>query len=199
MKLKIKFFMVLLLTVIIIVYVAYRADREIEAYAETTLKNYINTAINDTILEYVNNNEQIFSEAVKRNYNEKSELVYISLNAAAVNKIQTGLKKDILITLKTIKEEQFNVPVGNLTGIKLLSGKGAKIKMKIAPLGTITSDATSTFESVGINHTLHKIGIKLTVYFEAACPFKSTRFEVNYFVLICESIIIGQIPQVFFN
>lgn len=199
MKLKLKLYLLLIIIIALTAGGFYQIDSGINSYAETTLKNHITAEINDTILEYVKGNEEIFSKAVIRTYNANGELVYININANSINKIQSCLKKEILNTVSRLKAKTFYIPIGNLTDIKILSEKGPDIKMKIAPLGTITSDAISTFESVGINNTLHKVGLDFKINFEAASPFKSTRLEANFFVLICESIIIGQTPEVLVN
>ena len=77
--------------------------------------------------------------------------------------------------------------------------KGAKIKMMIAPLGTLSCDTINTFDSVGINHTLHRVGYEFNVSFKAAAPFHTSSFQVKFTILICETIIVGKVPSVYVN
>lgn len=199
MKRKLKLYLVLVTALSISILSVIRINRSIDAHAETTLKNTVYECINDTIHAYIETNSEKFSDAVKHEYDDSGALVCISLNSAVINNIRTGMEKEIIKTVSDIKNKQFYLSTGSLTGIKLLSGKGPKIKMKIAPLGTLSCNAINTFESVGINHTLHKVGYEFNISFHAAAPFGGEDFETKFFVLICESIIVGKVPSVYFN
>lgn len=196
-KLKLLFFLVLVISVLSVSLI--RFNKAIASHAETTLKNSVYESISTAIGLYVSSNSENFSNAVHRDYDEGGDLVCISLNSAVINGIKSGLEKEILKAAADIKAKEFYIPIGNLSGVKLLAEKGSKIKMKIAPLGTLNCDAINTFESVGINHTLHKVGFDFKIAFHAAAPFGGETFETKFTVLICESIIIGNVPQVYFN
>jgi len=199
MKLKFKLIAVLVLLSALSCLGAIKINKGIDLYAETTVKNSVYTEVSNAIYTYVRANGELFAQAVTRSFDKNGELVCVNINAAAMNSIQTGLEKEILATLESIESTSFYLSLGSLSGIKLLSDTGPKIKMKIVPLGTLSCDTINSFDSVGINHTLHKVGLNFTVKFNAAAPFKSTAFETKFTLLICESVIIGKVPEVFFN
>ena len=199
MKNKLKLLLLLTLVISVFCVSLIRFNKAIDSHAETTLKNSVYESISKAIGIYVDSNSEMFSAAVDRKYDNNGTLVCISLNSAVINGLKSGLEKEILNAVADIQAKEFFIPLGSISGIKLLSEKGGKIKIKIAPLGTLACDAINTFESVGINHTLHKVGFDFKIAFHAAAPFGSETFETKFTVLICENIIIGKVPNVYFN
>lgn len=199
MKGKYKLIAVLVLVFALLLLGAIKFNEGVDLYAETTVKNAVYTEVSNAIYTYVRANDTLFAQAITRSFDKNGELVCVNINAAAMNVIQSGLEKEMLEVLENLKTKPFYIPLGSLSGIKILSDTGPKIKMKIVPLGTMSCDTINSFESVGINHTLHKVGLSFTVKFNAAAPFKSTSFETNFTLLISESVIIGKVPEVYFN
>lgn len=199
MKKRFKLLIILILTFSLIVPSILRINKGIDEYAKTTLKNMVYESISTAIGVYAGTNSHSFSSAVRRDYDHKGTLVCISLDSALINSIKSGLENEILKAVTQIKSKDFSIPLGNLSGIGILSEKGTKIKIKIAPLGTLSCDAINTFESVGINHTLHKVGFDFKIAFHATAPLGKGSFETKFTVLICETIIIGNVPSVYFS
>ena len=52
---------------------------------------------------------------------------------------------------------------GSFTGLKLMSGKGPGIKIRISTIGNVKTDLKSEFVSKGINQTLHRIYLQVIV------------------------------------
>lgn len=196
---KTKTVLVLLIFLSIMLLTVHRINTASDRYAETTVKNTVYKQVNDAIYKYVESNNEAFSKAVKHDYDDSGALVCISLNAATINAIKSGLEEEIISTIDKLESVQFYMSAGSLSGIKFFSQKGPKIKMLIAPLGTLSCTAINTFDSVGMNHTLHKVGYEFCITFSAAAPFYTSSFETKFTVLICETIIVGKVPSVYVN
>ncbi len=198
-KTKLKLLIIVITVLSVTILGAIQANKGIDQFAETTVKNAVHSEVSDAIYEYVRAYSDLFADAVVKSFDKDGNLVCININAAVLNGIQTGVEKEILSTLQNINNKYFYLPLGSLTGIKLLSATGPKIKMKIAPLGTMSCDTINSFESVGINHSLHKVGLDYTISFSAAVPLKTAVFETKFTLLICETVVIGKVPQVYFS
>lgn len=176
-----------------------RLQNALDDYGSTAIKNAVHERVNDVFVEYYEENTELFSKLVSREYAPDGSLSAIEMNTAAMGALKSGLTSGVLEVLDTVKSEGFKVPLGNLSGSKLLSGHGPYIKLKTVPLGTLSCDTVNEFVSVGINHTLHRVGLLYTIDFKAAYPFASTKFKLEFELALCESIIIGDVPQVYFN
>ena len=89
--------------------------------------------------------------------------------------------------------------MGTLTGIAIFNGRGPKIKLSASPVGIIGSSFDSTFTNVGINNTLHKIYLNVNARVDMTLPIKKQTINIEQQVLLCESVIVGKVPNVYLN
>ena len=88
---------------------------------------------------------------------------------------------------------------GSFTGIKLLSGRGPGIKIRISTVGNVETDLKSEFEAQGINQTLHRIHLQVKCEVSILTPFKDITKDITNQVLIMENVIIGTVPNTYYN
>ena len=88
---------------------------------------------------------------------------------------------------------------GSFTGLKILSGRGPGVKIRISCIGNVETDLKSEFISQGINQTLHKIYIDIECNVSLLSPFKDLDESVNVQVLLSETIISGDIPESYYD
>ena len=88
---------------------------------------------------------------------------------------------------------------GSFTGFKLFAGEGPSIKIKISSVGNVKTDLRSEFVSKGINQTLHRIYLQVDCNVEILTPFESIGKNISNQVLLMENIIIGNIPDTYYN
>ena len=63
----------------------------------------------------------------------------------------------------------------------------------------IGSSFDSKFVSVGINNTLHKIYLTISARVDMNLPIKKQTINVKQQILLCESVIVGKVPNVYFD
>lgn len=88
---------------------------------------------------------------------------------------------------------------GSFTGVKLLSGRGPAIKIKISSNGNVKTDLRSEFISKGINQTLHRIYLQVDCEVSILTPFKNIDKSISNQILIAENVIVGEIPGTYYN
>ena len=98
---------------------------------------------------------------------------------------------------------QFNkveiCPIGTLTGIDLLSGRGVNVRMKIQLYGNVSANLRSNFEGAGINQTRHQIICDVKVGVSAILPGCSSYTEVQNSFTVSETVLLGRVPDSFTN
>ena len=87
--------------------------------------------------------------------------------------------------------------MGSFTGIPILVGQGFDVSFKINPIGSVNCVFDSKFEMSGINQTIHKIYLTINADIGVVLPMQTQRVKVTQQFLACESIIVGQVPEVY--
>lgn len=88
---------------------------------------------------------------------------------------------------------------GSFTGLKILSGRGPGIKIRISSVGDVATDLRSEFVSQGINQTLHRVYLQVDTSVNILTPFDNIEKEISNQVLLMENVIIGEIPNTYYN
>ena len=67
------------------------------------------------------------------------------------------------------------------------------------PLGKIACDTESQFISAGINQTLFRLILKISLAYEVLAPFTRESSELTFTYTLCETIIVGDVPRLYLN
>ena len=81
----------------------------------------------------------------------------------------------------------------------MLSGRGPGVKIRISSIGNIETDLESEFTSQGINQTLHRIYVDVSCNVKVLTPFKDIERNITNRVLLAENVIVGNIPDTYYN
>jgi sporulation protein YunB len=88
---------------------------------------------------------------------------------------------------------------GSFTGFKLLAGRGPGVKIVISTEGNVETDLKSEFTAQGINQTLHRVYLQVKCDVNILTPFNSISQEITNQVLLMENVIVGNIPNSYYN
>jgi len=91
------------------------------------------------------------------------------------------------------------IPLGNLMGSTLLSGKGPSIPVQLVMLSSSVAGFRSELTSAGINQTRHQILLDLNVAVSLLMPWRTVGTEVNTEILVSETVIVGKVPENYLN
>ena len=81
----------------------------------------------------------------------------------------------------------------------MLSGRGPGVKIRISSIGNIETNLNSEFTSQGINQTLHRIYVDISCNVKVLTPFKHIERKITNKVLLAENVIVGHIPDTYYN
>lgn len=152
---------------------------------------------NDIIAEAVNKqltgSDQQQYITIIRDENEK--IISIETNSNLINELQNNLRESINNELSEIDNNKMSIPIGTMSGITFLSGRGPDISLRLHQVGAADSEILSEFTSAGINQTKHRLVLKVTVELSAILPAHSTDITVENDYVISETVIVGDIPN----
>ena len=152
-------------------------------------------------------NEQATNVMTEHSYDElftvekdaNGNVTMIKSNVIPINEIISDVAVKIQEEINQQGRQNIQIALGSFTGIKLLSGRGIGIKIKISPVGNVETDLRSEFEAQGINQTLHRIYLQVKCEVSILTPFKDITKDITNQVLIMENVIIGIVPSTYYN
>lgn len=130
-------------------------------------------------------------------YDKNDKISMIQANSPSINSIAREIANLAQANLDSLGTQEVSIALGTFTGLALLTGFGPEIVINIYPIGTANCDFVSQFISAGINQTLHKIYIDVYADMEIITPFDEPMIRVKAEVLVCENVIVGEIPEIY--
>lgn len=187
----------LFLAVIISIVLTINMGPAMSAYAEERVKVITAKAMNDAIIDSLSE-ENSYSELVEVR-DTGSKVYMLQANSRNMNLLAARVADNALKRISEMGEQGVSVPLGTISRISFLSGKGPRIKASFTPAGSVVTSFRSEFASAGINQTLHRIKLHLTATVMLVLPGMSKSIAVNAEATISENVIVGDVPQVYTN
>ena len=159
--------------------------------SEVILSQEIANEINETMSE-----EGItYSDIISFVTDKDGRINAMTTNIVTANKLKSFLALSILTRITNVDGTELNIPLGNLTGISILAGRGPELKVKVIPIGSVQTELSSQFVSAGINQTQHRIIMEVTSNVDIILPSETVSTTVSVNVVIAETIIVGSVPE----
>jgi hypothetical protein len=91
------------------------------------------------------------------------------------------------------------IPLGSLFLPELLSGRGPNIPVEIMAIRNSDAFFSSEFTEAGINQTLQQLNMHVNVDVTILVLGKTEIFTISSQVVVAETIIVGDVPDTFFQ
>jgi len=166
--------------------------------SEASVKSIATVAINEAVY-YTLNEPLNYSDIITIYKDDDGKITAITTNSIKINGIARDTAYLSQQNLKRIGEQGIYIPLGALTGSEALAGFGPKINIKIIPIGNVICQFVSDFKSAGINQTVHRIYLEIIADISIITPTATTTVASKTEVLICENLIVGEVPETFLN
>lgn len=189
---------ILLIIVSFLCYLNVHVNPIIITANESRIKSITVDALNNAVSQTLAT-LNAYSDLISITYDTSGKISLISANSFNVNKLNNDIVTHSQSNLRDIGSIGFGVPLGTFTGIAIFNGIGPNINIKMLPVGSVQSSFLSKFTSVGINQTHHEIYINLRADVSVLLPVSDKKVTTSVQILIAENIIVGEVPQVYFN
>ena len=154
--------------------------------------------INEAVYEKVVRDTE-YQDIVYIHKDDQGKIVMLQANTVILNQLMARTTKAILQGFKSGKAEQIGIPLGQITGITLLSASGPSLKVKVIPTNQIYVSVGDKFEQAGINQTRHRIYMQVKTRIKIAVPFMDKDLSVASTIPLAETIIVGDVPETYVN
>lgn len=185
---------------IISIFILWYFDNYVNPVILTTTYSKVKTltsrAVNSSIAEILNNTD-IYDSLIDITYDNNGKISSIQANAAQTNRLAKDISRLSLQKIDEIGETGISISLGSFTGMPILMGRGPEILIRTQPIGFLTCDYYYEFLSAGINQTVHRIYLYVTTDVNLILPIYNSSVQTVTEVMLCESIIIGEVPEVY--
>lgn len=172
-----------------------QAHEVIDQLTRATISNRLTVKMNAAFDELMASFDDEYSSYVHIERNSSGEITLITANMIKINKLMAQYSTIVQSHVSEIEEDDITVPMLAFTGWPLISTLGADIKLDIVAVGDAPCSYRSEFKEVGINQTLHSIYIDVSAKVEIILPIDNIEVECPSSALVCESVIVGRVPQ----
>lgn len=138
-----------------------------------------------------------YDNLVNITFNSNKKIELIEVDSIEVNIIIRKITNKVQEEFEELGKEGIQIALGTFTGIPFLYNIGPSLSVRLVPVGIVNTKINSHFESAGINQTLHKLDFVVSSNIGMILPGKTQNFTTELEVLLCESVIVGEIPQIY--
>lgn len=189
----------LLLVAVMILFFFFRNKylTVITQLAQTQVKNATSDLINDAIDKQIRDGIIQYDRMVYFEKDLEGKITALKTNMSEVNRLKTDLLNLINDEILSMDSDHLGIPLGNFFVPEIFAGKGPEIPVQILTIRNSEADFFSEFSQAGINQTLQKLNMQVSVDVAVLVLGKVNNFTISSHVVIAETVIVGQVPEMF--
>lgn len=196
--LPILFIIVITIVISLVIYI----DRELFPIAKEYCINEIEfialDAVNKAVTQDMVENPDIYVNIAQIMSND-NKVTSVSTDTYKINKIKTTIMDKSDTIINNMMVDEVSLPIGALYKNIFFFGSGFDIPVRMIPQSTVNVDFASSFESIGINQSLHKIIMVCSVDLKIIMPYETVDFVITHDIAIAETLILGDVPESYTN
>ena len=166
----------------------------VETMAEAKVTNAVTQLLDSAVTAEIQDRAITYSDLITVEKDESGRITALTSNMAALNDLRTSILSDAVAAVDEIDTQSLAIPVGNLTGINFLSGRGFDLPVEVMTVGSAHAVFRSQFTDAGINQTRHQILLEVTVSVDILLPGGDLPAEITAQVPVAETVIVGSVP-----
>ena len=174
-----------------------RYQAVITTLAQTQVKNATSDLINDAIDRQITDGTIQYDRMVYFEKDLEGKITALKTNMSEVNRLKTNLLNLINDEILAMDSDHLGIPLGSLVMPELFAGKGPSIPVQILTIRNSEAGFFSDFTQAGINQTLQKLNMQVSVDVAVLVLGKVDDFTISSQVVIAETVIVGQVPDMF--
>ena len=166
--------------------------------AVSDASDIVTVQINNAIADIMAEQDYSGDYFVSFEKSSTGEVTAISSNMARINALSAKILPQVVGATEN-RTIEIGIPMGNLTGISLLMGRGPNIPVQIVVLTSSRVEFNNSIVTAGINQTKHQINLEVIVDIDILVPWGTENAQVVTEILIADTIVVGQVPDTYLN
>lgn len=169
----------------------------IYSYAQANLQTTLTEKINSSVSRQLVENGSAFSNLVKITLKSDGSVSSMNINTAEVLTARALLVSDVLKNVKYYDKLCVKIPLGNVSGINFLSGRGPNINVYTNVANGFNAYFENDFIELGINQTLYRIVFTVCFDINVLLPSKIETVKIKQSFPIMSTVIVGDVPDAY--
>ena len=171
----------------------------ISSLAQTQVTNTTSDLINDAIDRQIEDGKIQYDRMVYFEKDLDGRITALKTNMSEVNRLKTDILNLINDEILALTTDDIGIPLGSLFLPELLSGRGPSIPVQILSIRNSDASFSSNFTEAGINQTLQQLNMHVSVDVSVLVLGRTNSFTVSSQVVVAETIIVGDVPNTYFQ
>lgn len=163
--------------------------------AQAKISDAASNVINQAVSEQIEHGNVQYDNLVKLERDADGNITALTTNMQEMNRLKTQLLAKLDSDIYNIDDDEISIPLGNLTGIQLLSGRGGAIPVKILAVSSSDANFRGEFYDAGINQTIHRIMMDVAIDLLILLPSGTITDRVEAEVCVAETVLLGKVPE----
>jgi len=163
--------------------------------ARTQLHNQVSALLERTVSEALGQVD--YGDLVDIRRDQSGAILSLTTDTAALNRLRTQLASQILEALNSASATTVRIPLGSLLGGELTWARGPGLTVRAVAAGTVSAQFESEFSSAGVNQTIHRLELALSVPMTVLLPGGGMEETVALRLPVAETVIVGQVPDAY--
>ena len=190
---------ILVLTIAVLLLFRKHYNEPVRELSRTQIMNATSDLINDAIDQQIEAGDIQYARIVFFEKDLNGRITALKTNMSEVNRLKTCTLNIINDEILALDTSDIGIPLGSLFLPELFSGRGPVIPVQIISIRNSDAYFTSNFTAAGINQTLHQLSMSVLVDVSVLVLGETASFTVTSEVVVAETIIVGDVPDTFFQ
>ncbi len=189
----------LLMAAVLLVVGVVAADRQlrplIQSYGQMSASRTAMLAVHTGVEQVLANGDADYRQFVTVERDAAGRVLSAETDVIAINRLKAAVSTAVMEELTSREKQTVKVPLGNLLGGSFFTGRGPFLPVSVHTSGTVITTLTGEFSDAGINQTNHSLYLDMKVMIAAALPMERVSMEISTRFLVCETVIVGEVPE----
>lgn len=179
--------------------IRFRMVPIVQELARARVTNLAAGAINAAVTREMSENEIAYDKIAFLEKDVQGSITAIKTNMAEVNRLKSDILGALDDELAELTVSEIGVPIGSVILPSLFAGKGPEIPVRIMAVTASDASFTSRFAAAGINQTLHRILLEVSVTMTVLTPLGTQKVTATSELIAAETVIVGTVPSTYLN
>ncbi len=191
-----RIFLLVLLGLLLLAAVLHvRVNPLVQELAQAKITDAASGVINRAVNQQIQQGDIQYENLVTLQRDNEGNITALTTNMREMNRLKTELLTLLDDEIYSIEDDAISIPVGNLTGIQLLGGRGPEIPVKIVAVSSSDANFQGEFLDAGINQTIHRIMMDVSLELIILLPSGTITDRVTTEVCVAETVLLGPVPN----
>lgn len=167
--------------------------------AQAQIQNTMTAVIELAVTEDLARRDVSYGDLVTIERSADGAITALTTDMAQLNLLRAELTAAILEALEEVDVSAVQVPLGSLLDFEPFWARGPSLQARAMTVGTVSAEFESEFTSAGVNQTIHKIWLEVSVPMSVLLPGGGVEVTVRTRLPAAETVIVGQVPDTYLS